>query len=267
MNNEVTNPYERFLKRELARCSKDPVYFIENYFRMEHPTRGIINFELYDYQKDLIELYAFSDKVISKLPRQSGKTMCAAGVLLWKAIFQDNFNIMIGSCNTTCAKEILNRIHLACINLPHFFGANIKSFNKSQIEFENNSTIFAYSLTGRSARGQTLSAVYLDEFAFVEPHVAEQAWLSILPTLVHGGKCIVTSTPMFENDPFDKIWKSATDVVSGDKEKCIGVNGFKTFSISWKDIPRIKSNKQFEQEMREALGDERWKREYECEVS
>ena len=41
--------------REIVKCGKDPVYFINNYARITHPQRGLIPFNLYDFQEDLVE--------------------------------------------------------------------------------------------------------------------------------------------------------------------------------------------------------------------
>lgn len=42
---------------ELKRCSEDPIHCIKTYFRIQHPTRGAISYDLYDFQEDLIQLY------------------------------------------------------------------------------------------------------------------------------------------------------------------------------------------------------------------
>lgn len=42
---------------ELERCSRDPIYCIKKYFRIQHPTRGAIPYDLYEFQEDLVRLY------------------------------------------------------------------------------------------------------------------------------------------------------------------------------------------------------------------
>ena len=59
--------------QELKKCLNDPIYFIETYVRIQHPSRGAVNFKLYDYQKDLIELYAKNSDSIVLSARQTGK--------------------------------------------------------------------------------------------------------------------------------------------------------------------------------------------------
>lgn len=49
------------MAKELIRCQRDPVYFIDNYCRVVHPVKGEVPFKLYDYQKDMIRMYEQKD--------------------------------------------------------------------------------------------------------------------------------------------------------------------------------------------------------------
>lgn len=59
--------------KEIDRCSIDPVYFIKKYCKVQHPTKGSIPFELYDYQVEMIEAYQENKMVCVLSARQSGK--------------------------------------------------------------------------------------------------------------------------------------------------------------------------------------------------
>ena len=39
------------IKREYAKCATDPVYFLGKYGIIQHPVRGKVNFNLYDFQE------------------------------------------------------------------------------------------------------------------------------------------------------------------------------------------------------------------------
>lgn len=58
---------------EYIKCASDPIYFISNYCKVISLDRGIVNFELYDYQKKLIRAYNDNRFVISMMGRQNGK--------------------------------------------------------------------------------------------------------------------------------------------------------------------------------------------------
>ena len=262
------NTYDLYKLKELKKCIKDPVYFIETYMKIQHPTRGVINFELYDYQKELIELYAFNRFSVALLPRQSGKTTCAAGFLLWRAMFKPDSTILVASYQQSSASEIMQRIRFAYEEFPDFLRAGVLEYNKGTITFDNGSRIISSATTEKTGRGYALSLIYLDEFAFVDQRLAKEFWTSLSPTLSTGGDCIITSTPNAFDDQFATIWQGANDVYDSFgnlRPDGLGANGFKAYSIDWQDVPRSKSTEEFEREMREQIGDERWMREFECQ--
>ena len=196
--------------------------------KIQHPTKGEVDFNLYDYQQDLINTYMDNRFIIARLPRQSGKTTCAAGFLLWKAMFNTNETILIASHQFIGSTEIMQKIRYAYELLPEFLKENIIEYNKHLITFENGSKIIGQRITEKTGRGWSLSLIYLDEFAFVNPELATEFWTSLAPTLSTGGDCIITSTPNAETDQFAQIWKEANSLIV-DKNG-VGANGFKTFS-------------------------------------
>ncbi len=77
------------------------------------------------------------------------------------------------------------------------------------MDFENNKRMEAQTTKGNTGRGMSISLLYCDEFAFVQPNIAEEFWTSISPTLATGGRAIITSTPNSDEDTFAMIWKQA----------------------------------------------------------
>jgi len=58
---------------EYMRCKEDPEYFILNYVQIVHVDKGLVPFNMYDYQKDMIQKFTDNRFVICKMPRQTGK--------------------------------------------------------------------------------------------------------------------------------------------------------------------------------------------------
>jgi len=262
------NTYDLYKLKELKRCIKDPVYFLENYMKIQHPTKGAMSFTPYDFQRELIETYAFQRSSIAMLPRQSGKTTCAAGFLLWKAMFTPDSTILVAAHQYSGASEIMQRVRYAYEEFPDFLRAGVMEYNKGTITFDNGSRILSSATTEKTGRGLALSLIYLDEFAFVEPRIAQEFWTALAPTLSTGGDCIITSTPNTESDKFAEIWFDANNVYDefgNVRENGLGVNDFKSFSIDWKVVPRPETTEEFERKMRAQLGDDRWLREFECQ--
>jgi hypothetical protein len=252
---------------DFVKCC-DPVtgylYFMDNFFMIQHPTRGSMNYHPYDYQKRLIHTYHNYRYSISLMPRQSGKSTSAAGYLLWYAMFIPDSTILIAAHKYTGAQEIMQRIRYAYENCPDHIKAGVTTYNKGSLDFENGSRIVSATTTENTGRGMSISLLYLDEFAFVRPSIAELFWTSITPTLSTGGKAIITSTPNSDEDQFALIWKGAnkTEDEYGNQTE-LGVNGFKAYRAYWNEQPG--RDQKWADEMKAQLGEDRFNREIGCE--
>lgn len=58
---------------DLALCSDDPIYFIQNFIKVQHPTKGSIPLILYDYQVDMVRAFHEHRFVVGLTARQMGK--------------------------------------------------------------------------------------------------------------------------------------------------------------------------------------------------
>jgi hypothetical protein len=249
---------------EFVKCASDPKYFIRNYVWVQHPTRGKVPFELYEYQDALIDVYHNNRYSINMLGRQMGKSTCAAAYLLWYAMFNADTTILIAAHKHTGSQEIMQRIRFMYEHVKDFIRAGSTSYNKGSIEFENGSRIVSATTTETTGRGMSLTLVYLDEFAYVPPRIAKEFWTAISPTLSTGGKCIITSTPNQDDDQFAQIWKGAEKTVDefGNNTN-VGVNGFKSIKFVWDANPE--RDQKWADEERYKIGDERFRREHLCE--
>ena len=249
---------------ELARCSQDPKYFLMEYCFIQHPTQGRMKFELFEYQKELVDTYHNNRYSIAMLARQMGKSTAAGGYLLWYAMFNPDQTILIAAHKYSGAQEIMQRIRFAYETLPNFIRAGVTAYNKGSLEFDNGSRIIAQATTENTGRGLSISLAYLDEFAFVRPNIAREFWTSLSPTLATGGKCIITSTPNQDDDQFSQIWRDACKNTDdyGNKQN-VGINGFAHYLSTWSAHPdRDQDWADVEQGK---IGEERFRREHNCE--
>jgi hypothetical protein len=214
-----------------------PLYFCKNFLKIQHPTRGSIPFEPYDFQERLIEAYHTNKQCIAMLPRQMGKTTCATGYLLWYTMFTPEAQVLIAAHKYEGAQDIMNRYRFGYENLPDFIRAGVYTYNRNSIEYDNGSRIQATTTTENTGRGKSLSLIYCDEFAFVQPpEKAKEFWTALSPTLSTGGKCIITSTPNSDEDQFALIWTEANKRFDEHgNEQALGTNGFHSFFAHWKD--------------------------------
>ena len=268
----VKAPYRRqnFTDKQLdeflscADPSDGPEYFLNNFFYIQHPTKGKMLYQPFEYQKKLIATYHRYRFSISMLPRQTGKTTSAAGYLLWYAMFVPDSTILVAAHKYTGAQEIMQRIRYAYELCPDHIRAGVTSYNKGSIDFENGSRIVSATTTETTGRGMSISLLYADEFAYVRPTIAKEFWTSINPTLATGGKAIVTSTPNSDEDQFAFLWKGANKCIDEyGNTTDLGINGFRAFRSYWWEHPE--RDQTWADQQRAALGEDRFRREMDCE--
>jgi hypothetical protein len=242
-----------------------PIYFATNFLKIQHPVRGSIPFIPYDYQERLIDAYHNNKQCIAMLPRQMGKTTCACAYLLWYTMFVPEAQVLIAAHKYEGAQDIMNRYRFGYENLPDFIRAGVYSYNRNTIEYDNGARIQAVTTTENTGRGKSLSLIYCDEFAFVQPpEKAKEFWTALSPTLSTGGKCIITSTPNSDEDQFALIWTEAQKRFDEfGIEQALGANGFHSFFAHWNEHPD--RDEAWAQTERAKIGEERFRREFDCE--
>ena len=240
--------------QEIVKCSKDVVYFCEKYIKIVSIDEGLMPYQPYDYQKNIMRTVDENRFVICKMPRQTGKTTTMVAVMMHYALFNPDFNIAILANKAATSREILSRLQLAYENLPWFLQQGIVEWNKGNIELENGSKIFASSTSASAVRGMSINLVYLDEFAFVPATVQDEFFSSVYPTISSGktSRVLITSTPNGMN-MFYKLWHDA--------EK--GFNDYATVSVNWWDVPG-RDEKWKEQTIRNT-SEKQFAVEFECE--
>ena len=240
--------------QEVVRCSKDIVYFCETYQKIISIDEGLMPFEPYEYQKEIMHSVNENRFVICKMPRQTGKTTTMVAVMLHYALFNPDFNIAILANKAATAREILGRLQLAYENLPWFLQQGIVEWNKGSIILENGSKIFASSTSASAIRGMSINLVYLDEFAFVPSTVQDEFFSSVYPTISSGrsSRVLITSTPNGMN-MFYKLWHDA--------EK--GFNDYATVSVNWWDVPG--RDEEWKEQTIRNTSEKQFAVEFECE--
>jgi len=239
---------------EYIRCSKDPVYFIQNYIKIISLDKGLIPFEMYDFQVDMTRKFHAERFNIAKLPRQSGKSTIVTSYLLWYVLFNDNVNVAILANKAATARELLQRLQLSYENLPKWMQQGISQWNRGSLELENGSKIMAASTSASAVRGMSFNVIFLDEFAFIPNHIADQFFSSVYPTISSGKstKVIIISTPHGMN-MFYKLWHDAER----------GKNEYTTTEVHWSEVPGRDAH--WKEQTIKNTSEEQFRVEFECE--
>ncbi len=213
---------------EIIKCTEDPVYFIKTYVKIVNVDRGLINFEMWPFQEEMVKTFKDNRFCIAKMPRQVGKTTTTVGFMLWSVLFQDDYSIAILANKGSLARDILGRIQYAYEYLPLWLQQGIIVWNKGNIELENKSKIAAYATSAAGVRGGSYNLIFLDEFAFVPKNMADEFFTSTYPVISSGKttKVIIVSTPYGLNH-FYKMWVDATE----------GRSTYKPLEVHWSMVP------------------------------
>lgn len=164
----IKKPHQKLLLSdeqlfEFLQCADPefgPFYFLTHFFYIQHPTKGKLLYEPYEYQIRLLDSYHNNRRCVAMLPRQAGKSVTAAGYLLWFAMFISDQTILVSANKFTSAGEIMSRIRFAYESVPDYIRAGITEYNKHSITFDNGSRIAAQTTTETTGRGMSISLLY-----------------------------------------------------------------------------------------------------------
>jgi hypothetical protein len=239
---------------EFLKCKEDPVYFAKNYIKIVSLDHGLVPFEMYPFQEKLVRNFHENRFNICKMPRQTGKSTTCVSYLLHYAVFNDNVNIAILANKASTARDLLGRLQLAYENLPKWMQQGIISWNKGSLELENGSKISSNSTSSSAVRGGSYNVIFLDEFAFIPNHIADDFFASVYPTISSGQstKVIIVSTPRGMNH-FYRMWH--------DSER--GKNAYVATDVHWSEVPG--RDAAWKEQTIANTSEQQFKVEFECE--
>lgn len=209
------------IKREFIKCAESPVYFLKKYCVIQHPIKGKIPFNLYDFQERTIEDLLNNEYNVILKARQLGISTLTAGYSLWLMTFHNDKNILVIATKQDTAKNLVTKVRVMHANLPNWLKANCVEDNKLSLRYRNGSQIKAIASSEEAGRSEALSLLVLDEAAFI-PKI-DSIWTAASQTLALGGRCIALSTPNGVGNWFHRTWMDAED----------GINGWNFIKLHW----------------------------------
>lgn len=212
--------------RELRKCRKDPIYFIETYCKVVDLDEGLIPFLLRPYQKEMVLAMHQNRNTIVATARQVGKSVAAVGYVLWYIIFNESKNVAILANKGETAREILGRVQLAYEHLPMWIKQGTVEWNKGSLELENGCKVLAGATSASAIRGFSINLLIIDEAAHIDNW--DEFFSAVYPTISSGkkSKLVLISTPNGLNH-FHKIYADAE----------LGRNDYKRILVTWDQVP------------------------------
>ena len=214
------------LVQEYIRCSQDVIYFTETYMKIINVDKGLVNFKLYPYQKEMLRSFANNRFNIVTTARQAGKSTTTCAFILWYVIFHKDKTVALLANKGDTAREILGRVQLAYQYLPKWLQQGMKEWNKGSFVLENNSRVIAAATSTDAIRGYSINMLFIDEAAFIENW--DEFFTSVYPTISSGSesKIVLVSTPNGLNH-FYAIWQNAIEKR----------NQYQHIQVMWQDVP------------------------------
>ena len=251
--------------KEYMKCAQDPIYFIKKYVKVVSLDEGLVPFNLYDYQEEIVDAVHNNRFVISKLPRQSGKSTTMISYILHYVLFNQSMTVAVLANKQSTAREILSRLKMAYEYLPLWLQQGIIEWNKGSLELENGSRIIASSTSASAVRGGSFNMIFLDEFAHVPQNIAEEFFSSVYPTITSGQstKVLMVSTP----NGLNLFYHYSRGATQREGEK--GKNEYIPIEIHWSQVPKYPGGPLRDQEWKEQqiknTSEQQFQTEFECD--
>lgn len=240
--------------KEIIRCVSDPIYFICTYLTVFDQTKGdggeIVPFDLFTFQRELVQTYLDERFVIANKYRQAGISTTTCAYIAWYVMFKSNRSVAIVADKLETARdELMNDVVDFIDNCPEWLRPKPTNKDTQKLKrYDNGCQLSAFSSKG--LRGYTPTLLFWDETAWTEK--SDRFWTSAKPTLQTGGRAIFVSTPNGLDPVFYKTFDAARR----------GNGIFKAVELWWFNDPRYNEglewvkNKGKENEVR--IKDEDW---------
>lgn len=168
---------------EVVKCSKDPVYFINNYIKYNYYI-GLRDFELYPFQEKIVKQFHNNRFNLCASSRQSGKTIVLSLYILHQLIFNEYSDILVLSLNRISAESILRQLKEIYKNFPLWMQMKVNANTSNYFELENFSRVMVSEYKYGLMVGQNFNHIFLDEFAFFSDKNAKEFFESVYPCIV-----------------------------------------------------------------------------------
>ena len=195
------------IREEFMKCAADPVYFMRKYYMIQHPTRGRMMFDLYDFQEKVLRLYQKHEFCIINKSRQLGISTLVSAYSLWLMLFHRDKNVLVVATTQSTAKNLVTKVRFAYQSLPTWLKIGSSEDNRLSLRLVNGSQIKAVSGAGDATRSEAVSLLVIDEAAFIDR--IEEIFTAAQQTLATGGGCIALSTPNGVGNWFHKTYTKA----------------------------------------------------------
>lgn len=199
-------------------CRRSPYYFISKYGFIHFPGIGIIPYNLYYFQKEILKDTNFFKKLVFLKTRQAGISTLFSLYAFWLGNFHESENIDVVSIKQKKAHAFTKKMFPTMDRLPSFLKTPLLKKNMSELEWANGSYMLSESASDKAGRGDSLSLLILDELAFYRSDALTRGIVSAAqPTLTRTGgqqvliSCVTEDTYIFTDNGIMQMKDFITD--------------------------------------------------------
>ena len=223
----MTKPLKTINKKQYTNIDKlkiilkNPALWIETFVTIVDKNGKKVPFKLNPQQEQLINGLDKQNIVLKS--RQLGITSVSCALSLFFAITQQDSNCMLVSYSMDSATQIFNKLKQMYDDLPNIMKPNELANNRSQLRFENGSTISVCTMGNKElGRGATLRFLHISEVAFCKQDSLADQLVALEQCMQNDSITIYESTANGINT-FSEIWDKAES----------GQNMYKPFFFGW----------------------------------
>ena len=256
-------------KLEYLKCYKDKTrqYFIENYLSTYNATeRKEVPFRLFPRQIELVKALTQYNNIVTIKPRQSGITTVTSAWVTGQLVFANPDSpetvLCIGN-KLDISQQLLENVATFLEQVPRWMWGSdyfspdpnspkntksiFKTRNKARLELFNGCKVYARSSGVNASRGiPSVSALILDEAAFIQNGVSVYTQAVAATNTVKGAKVVMISTPNGKDALYYNTYSKAVK-----KE-----NNFHVVEFRWFQDPRY--NRHLKWSRKNANGEIEW---------
>lgn len=236
---------------EWVKCKDDIIYFANTYCKYVDLNLGLQTIQLYDWQKEYLNVCSDNDFVCLLKASQVGGTLSSAIHMLHYVTFNDEKTVALLAKKSDTAREILSRIKLMYDNLPNFLKVSTTVNNANTFELINGCRIIASSTSSSTIRGFSISYLYIEECAWA---LTKDFYKYTYPTIVSGKNVkVILASSFLKDSLFESIYNDAVN----------GLNQFTPMKVDWTAIPN--RDEEWKHQMIANISEKLFTELYECE--
>lgn len=237
---------KEFIKSEFLKCADSCEYFLEQYGYIRTEEHGIQKFDLFDYQREIINELLENRYLAILKSRQLGVSTIVAGFIAWYILFRKARHVFIMATKREKASIPFEMVKTFVNECPQWLRIySIVKNNSMRFELSNGSWVKCQATSMDAGVGEAASLFYIDEAALIDK--LREHWVGLFPTISTGGRCVITSTPRGVGN---KFWEIVTGAKNGENEfKVKEYPWYRRFSKEWFEKEKIgKSAREIAQE-------------------